>query len=134
MQIGGWPIGKNSIDTAVSYCNAILLNYRASETESCLPEEVNFSMDSSSTFSLSTHQRNGIYGGIVSVSLIFVIMRAVLCYLIILAASRSLHSKMLTAILRAPVLFFDTNPVGELSSMTIKLNSYTYVHVYILHA
>jgi len=86
-----------------------------------LPEEVNFSIDSSSAFSLSTQQRNGIYGGIVSVSLIFVIMRAVLCYLIILAASRSLHSKMLTAILRAPVLFFDTNPVGELSSMTIIL-------------
>ena len=83
-----------------------------------MPEEVNFSIDSSSAFSLSTHQRNGIYGGIVSVSLIFVIIRAVLCYLIILAASRSLHSKMLTAILRAPVLFFDTNPVGELSSMT----------------
>ena len=40
-------------------------------------------------------------------------MRAVLCYLVILAASRSLHNKMLTAVLRAPVLFFDTNPVGE---------------------
>ena len=87
--------------------------YRASETESCLPEEVNFTVDSSSAFSLSTHQRIGIYGGIVTFSFIFVIMRAVLCYLIILAASRSLHSKMLTAILRAPILFFDTNPVGK---------------------
>ena len=87
--------------------------YRASETESCLPEGVNFSTDTSSTFNLSTHQRIGIYGEIVAFTVFVLIMRAVLCYLVILAASHSLHNKMLTAILRTPVLFFDTNPVGK---------------------
>ena len=92
---------------------------RASETESCLPEGVNFSTDTSSTFSLSTHQRIGIYGGIVTFSVLVITMRVVLCYLVILAASRSLHNKMLTAILRAPVLFFDTNPVGEFFNLLL---------------
>ena len=91
----------------------MLYSHRASETESCLPEETNFSTDTSSAFSLSTNQRIRIYGGIVAFAVCVVLMRALLCYLVILAASRSLHNKMLTAVLRAPVLFFDTHPVGE---------------------
>ena len=86
---------------------------RATETESCLPEGTNLSIDTSSSFSLSTHQRIGIYGGIVAFAVFAVVLRVVLCYLVILTASRNLHSKMVTAILRAPILFFDTNPVGE---------------------
>ena len=97
----------------IAIAKAILYPCRASETESCLPEEANFSTDTSSAFSLSTHQRIGIYGGIVTFMVCVVIARSVLCYLIILTASRSLHNKMLTAVLRAPVLFFDTNPVGK---------------------
>ena len=96
--------------------------YRASETESCLPKVANISIDTSSTFSLTTHQRIGIYGGIVAFAVFVVTMRAVLCYLVILAASRSLHSKMLTAILRAPILFFDTNPVGEYFTVVYTIN------------
>ena len=64
-------------------------------------------------FGLSTHQNIGIYGGIVAFTVFVVTMRAVLCYLVILAASRNIHNKMLIAVLRTPVLFFDTNPVGE---------------------
>ena len=86
---------------------------RASETESCLPVGGNLSIDTSSSFSLSTHQRIGIYGGIVAFAVFAVVLRVVLCYLVILTASRNLHGKMVTAILRAPILFFDTNPVGE---------------------
>ena len=71
------------------------------------------SVDTSPSFSLTTHQRIGIYGGIVAFAVIVITLRVVLCYLVIMAASRSLHSKMLTAILRAPVLFFDINPVGK---------------------
>ena len=90
---------------------------RASETESCLPEEVNLTIDSSFVFDLSAHQNIGIYGGIVAFTVFVVTVRAVLCYLVILAASRSIHNKMLTAVLRTPVLFFDTNPVGEYVTM-----------------
>ena len=42
-----------------------------------------------------------------------ILSRAVLCYLLCFAATSSLHSKMFKSILRTPVLFFDTNPVGE---------------------
>ena len=71
-------------------------------------------------FGLSTHQNIGIYGRIISFTLFVVTMRAVLCYLVILAASRSIHNKMMTAVLRTPVLFFDTNPVGEYLTMIHK--------------
>ena len=54
------------------------------------------------------------YGGIVLGSFSLVMTRSVLCFLICIATSRHLHKKMFRAILRAPVLFFDTNPVGRL--------------------
>ena len=113
MQIGGWLIGKECQYVSMYSAVTDVTFYRASETESCMPEVANFSDDTSSAFSLTTHQRIAIYGGIVAFAVFAVTMRAVLCYLVILAASRNLHSKMLTAILRAPILFFDTNPVGK---------------------
>ena len=54
-------------------------------------------------------------------AILVIITRAVSFYMVVFAASHSLHSKMLTAILRAPILFFDTNPVGELSLETINM-------------
>jgi len=86
---------------------------RASETESCSPKIENLSTEASSDFGLSTHQRIGIYGGIVGFNVIIIIARVVLFYLVVLAASCSLHGEMLTSILRTPILFFDTNPVGK---------------------
>ena len=76
---------------------------------------MNSSTDTSPAFSLSTQQRIAIYGGIVVFSIALIILRVVLYYLVMLAASRSLHGKMFKAALRAPVLFFDTNPVGKYS-------------------
>ena len=40
-------------------------------------------------------------------------IKAIMTILICLSAAGSLHSKMLKSILRAPLLFFDTNPVGK---------------------
>ena len=90
-----------------------MVSCRASEAESCSYEGVNGSTDASSDFGLSTNQRIGIYGGIVGFTILVIVIRAVLCYLVVLSASHSLHSKMLTSVLQAPILFFDTNPVGE---------------------
>ena len=108
VQIGGWLIGKLKYKVYIipMYC-------RASEEESCLPETANISAASSSDFSVTTHQRIGIYGGLVGMSGVLIISRAILCYLLCFAAARSLHSKMFGSILRAPVLFYDTNPVGK---------------------
>ena len=49
-------------------------------------------------------------------TIIITISKAVFSYVICLNASRNLHDKMFKAILRAPVLFFDTNPVGEMNN------------------
>ena len=87
-------------------------------------------IDSSSVFGLSMHQNIGIYGGIVAFTVFVVTMRAILCYLVILAASRSIHNKMLTAVLRTPVLFFDTNPVGEYSFIATYCKSPFYIQKY----
>ena len=40
------------------------------------------------------------------------IIRAILTFLTCLAAARNLHNKMFKSVLRTPILFFDTNPVG----------------------
>ena len=90
---------------------------RSNDVESCSPEGVNVSIEASSDFGLSTNQRIGIYGGIVGVTILLILMRVVLCYFVVLAASRSLHSKMLKAILQIPIFFFDTNLVGKLPIM-----------------
>ena len=68
----------------------------------------------SDPYDLNTNQRIGIYSGITLSSISLVLTRTVLTFLICIAASRNLHNKMFRAILRAPVLFFDTNPVGKL--------------------
>jgi len=67
----------------------------------------------SDPYGLSTNKRIGIYGGIVLGSFSLVMTRSVLTFLICITASRNLHKKMFRAILRTPVLFFDTNPVGR---------------------
>ena len=90
-----------------------VITYRTSGGESCSSDTGNSSLDDS--YDLSTNQRIGIYGGIISTSITLVFSRTILSFLICLAAARHLHNKMFKAILRAPVLFFDTNPVGMLA-------------------
>ena len=65
-----------------------------------------------STSDLSTHQRIGIFGGIVGGCVTIVTLKVIVATLICLAAARTLHNKMFRSMLRTPMLFFDTNPVG----------------------
>lgn len=109
--IGGCLTGQY-LQYIESYSKAVV--YRASGGESC-----NSNSSVNNTYDLSTNQRIGIYGGIVSTSVSLVFFRTVLSFLICLAASRHLHNKMFKAILRAPVLFFDTNPVGMPSKIIL---------------
>ena len=55
-----------------------------------------------------------IYGCLVSASLIFANIRAYAVVQVLLRCSEHLHDKMVLAILQAPVLFFDSNPVGRI--------------------
>lgn len=54
----------------------------------------------------------GIYAGSVAVVVLLTIMRAYFFFMAVLKSSEKLHNNMTTAILKAPVLFFDSNPVG----------------------
>ena len=87
---------------------------RSSDGGSCSAEVENMSFEASN-FNLRTRDRIGIYSGIVGAAVIIVMFRGVLTFLICLAAARNLHNRMFRTILRVPMLFFDTNPVGVLS-------------------
>lgn len=68
---------------------------------------------SRSTCNVNLDQRIGIFGGLLGSVWIFSIARSVLFYVLMLRAARILHNKMFMSVLRSPVLFFDTNPVGR---------------------
>lgn len=104
---GGCQTGKHLIIILVESKTFAL---RTSGGESCALDTENSSHDN--LYDLSTNQRIGIYGGMVSSTVTLVFFRTIFTFLICLAAARHLHNRMVRAILRAPLLFFDTNPVG----------------------
>ena len=55
-----------------------------------------------------------IHSGLVAASFILGIIRAYIFFLICLRCSERLHDKMVVALLKAPVFFFDSNPVGRI--------------------
>ena len=55
-----------------------------------------------------------VYGSIVTGSLLLTLISSFCFYLAALKASENLHDQMAKAVMKAPVLFFDTNPVGRI--------------------
>ena len=55
-----------------------------------------------------------VYGSIVTISLLLTTASCFCFYLAALKASENLHDQMTKAVIKAPVLFFDTNPVGRI--------------------
>uniref|UniRef100_A0A452VN21 ATP binding cassette subfamily C member 4 n=1 Tax=Ursus maritimus TaxID=29073 RepID=A0A452VN21_URSMA len=56
----------------------------------------------------------GIYSGLTVATVLFGIARSLLVFYVLVHSSQTLHNKMFESILRAPVLFFDRNPVGRI--------------------
>ncbi|XP_066090519.1 ATP-binding cassette sub-family C member 4 [Saccopteryx bilineata] len=56
----------------------------------------------------------GIYSGLTVATIIFGIARSLLVFHVLVNCSQTLHNKMFGSILRAPVLFFDRNPIGRI--------------------
>ena len=56
-----------------------------------------------------------IYAGITASLFLFGLLRVLLTFYILVSSAKQLHHKMLAAITRCPILFFDTNPIAELS-------------------
>ena len=65
------------------------------------------------SFQLTIPEWIGVYGGLTGAVILLSFTRVFLFFVLLLRASRLLHNKMFAAVLRAPVLFFDTNPVGK---------------------
>ena len=54
-----------------------------------------------------------IYASCVTAAVLLTTLRAYAFFLMVLRSSENLHNDMVTALLKAPVLFFDSNPVGR---------------------
>jgi len=83
---------------------------------------------------LSTNQRIGIYAGTTAAAILLSFARAITFYFVCVNASRVLHNRMFAAILRAPVLFFDTNPTGEQDCLSVVMNGITLALLSLLQA
>jgi len=55
-----------------------------------------------------------VYGATVTISVILTTVSSFCFYLAALKANENLHDEMTKAVIKAPVLFFDTNPVGRI--------------------
>ncbi|CAF4225185.1 unnamed protein product [Rotaria socialis] len=72
--------------------------------------------------------------GFVLLNIILLFLRTILYFLSTHIAARTIHNQMFSSILRAPVYFFDTNPIGriinrcskDISSIDEKLSETTY--------
>ncbi|XP_057563578.1 ATP-binding cassette sub-family C member 4 isoform X2 [Hippopotamus amphibius kiboko] len=56
----------------------------------------------------------GIYSGLTVSTVLFGIARSLLVFYVLVNSSQTLHNQMFESILRAPVLFFDRNPIGRI--------------------
>ncbi|CAF0978874.1 unnamed protein product [Rotaria sordida] len=78
--------------------------------------------------------------GLSSLSVILLFIRTMIYFLSCHITARSLHNQMFNSLLRAPVFFFDTNPIGrvvnrfskDISSIDEKLSDVTYHFVDLL--
>ena len=60
----------------------------------------------------STYQKIAIYSGITAAVIIFNVARIITVSYVAINASRVHHNRALRSLLRAPILFFDTNTLG----------------------
>lgn len=65
------------------------------------------------TCALNNAQRIGTYGGLTAGLTFLNFLRGALLYFICVNASRVLHNRLFASVLRAPILFFDSNPSGK---------------------
>ena len=108
----------------MSSCNAILFvyNYRAKCNSNISVSLAELNSTSSGMAErdpsclISFGARIGIYSGLILGVLLLNLARGVLFTYLIVNASRVLHNRMLSSVIRAPVLFFDNNPIGKSST------------------
>ncbi|XP_048350845.1 ATP-binding cassette sub-family C member 4 isoform X2 [Sphaerodactylus townsendi] len=88
------------------------LSYWANQQEKLNITEGNTQMNETKTLDLNYYL--GIYAGLTVVTILFSILRCLLIFQVLVNAAQTLHDKMFQSILKAPVLFFDRNPIGRI--------------------
>lgn len=58
-------------------------------------------------------ERGFFLSGLTVATVLFGVARSLLVFYVLVHSSQTLHNRMFESILRAPVLFFDRNPVGK---------------------
>ncbi|CAL8289846.1 unnamed protein product [Lota lota] len=89
------------------------LSYWADKQSSLTTSIQNHANNTNVTEELSVPFYLGIYGGLTAATLLLGIVRAMLFFHVLVKSTEALHSRMFDAILRAPVHFFDVNPIGR---------------------
>ncbi|OCT92610.1 hypothetical protein XELAEV_18015666mg [Xenopus laevis] len=56
----------------------------------------------------------GVYAGLTAATIIFGVLRCLLVFHVLVCAAQALHNHMFQSLLKAPVLFFDRNPIGRI--------------------
>ena len=62
-----------------------------------------------------------VYGSVVVAGFALTLVAVCLFYHVAVTASKSLHNAMFKRVLRAPIYFFDTNPIGESTAVVSTL-------------
>lgn len=52
--------------------------------------------------------------------MVMVLVRSLLMYIIIVFANTNIHNKMAEKVIRSPIVFFDSNPIGRISTRFTK--------------
>ncbi|KAI5613509.1 multidrug resistance-associated protein 4 [Silurus asotus] len=75
---------------------------------------INSSLNQNTTLELSIDFYLGIYSGLTVTTLLFGFTRSLIMFNALVRSAQELHNRMFNCILRAPVRFFDINPIGRI--------------------
>ncbi|XP_063281818.1 ATP-binding cassette sub-family C member 4 [Pelobates fuscus] len=87
------------------------LSYWASEQEKL---NVSSTANVTETEKLDLNLYLGVYAGLTAVTIVFGVLRSLQVFHVLVCAAQALHNQMFQALLKAPVLFFDRNPIGRI--------------------
>lgn len=110
---GGFLTGDSNSVLFLAFYTLYLSTFRAV----CSQLNITFHLEENHSISpnclLPTNDRIAIYTACFVTTVVLNVLRAFLFYYICVNASCVLHSKMFAAVLRTPMRFFDTNPIGQ---------------------
>ncbi|XP_076240264.1 ATP-binding cassette sub-family C member 4 [Calliopsis andreniformis] len=102
-------------DTSIDNFNETILEFLTTSENRSLDNTTWFmDMQPHESYYLDHATALWIYGGLITLSILFTTIRNLIFYKICMNASRNLHNLMFSCLLKAPMLFFDTHPSGRI--------------------